>query len=351
MENTYNLLKQLVEIPSPAGNTFGIISIIDEYLHELCIETKWNHRGALLVTLPGKDQNHHRFVTAHVDTLGAMIKEIKPSGRLTMDLIGGFTFNSIEGENCRIETSSGRVYTGTILMHQTSLHVYKDSAKAERNQANMEIRIDEQVSNADDVRSLGIEVGDFISFEPRMELTPSGFIKSRHLDDKVCVVIMLQILKKLHMEEISLPYTTHFLFSNSEEIRYGGNASVPPATVEYLALDIGVIGDGQASDEYSVSICTKDSSGPYHLGLRKSLQQLSEKNNIAYNLDIFPFYGSDASSAIHAGHDIIHGLIGPGVDATHAYERTHLSSIQQTASLLFCYLQSNMMIEGGIENG
>ncbi|MFB7305137.1 M42 family metallopeptidase [Heyndrickxia sporothermodurans] len=343
MEDTYQILKQLVEIPSPAGNTFEIISFIDEYLHALDIETKRNNRGALIVTLPGKDTHLHRLVTAHVDTLGAMVKEIKPSGRLTIDLIGGLTFNSIEGENCKIETSSGRVYTGTILMHQTSLHVYKDSAKAERNQANMEIRIDEKVTNADDVRSLGIKVGDFISFEPRMELTPSGFIKSRHLDDKVCVVIMLQLLKKLHKEEISLPYTTHFLFSNSEEIRYGGNASVPSETVEYLALDIGVIGDGQASDEYTVSICAKDSSGPYHLGLRKSLQHLAEKNNIAYNLDIFPFYGSDASAAIYAGHDIVHGLIGPGVDATHAYERTHLSSIQHTSSLLFYYLQSNLM--------
>lgn len=230
-------------------------------------------------------------------------------------------------------------------MHQTSVHVYKDAGKAERNQENMEVRIDAKVKNEEDVRALGIEVGDFVSFDPRVELTDNGFIKSRHLDDKASVAILIQLIKRLKEENITLPYTTHFLISNNEEIGYGGNSNIPEKTVEYLAVDMGAIGDGQATDEYTVSICAKDSSGPYHYGLRNHLIHLAKENGIEYKVDIYPYYGSDASAAIRAGHDIVHGLIGPGIDASHAFERTHEDSLKHTENLLYHYLQSNMVLE------
>lgn len=302
-----------------------------------------NRKGGLLVTLKGKDDRKHRMLTAHVDTLGAMVKEIKNNGRLRLDLIGGFTWNSIEGEYCQIETSSGKVYTGTILMHQQSVHVYKDAGKAERNQQNIEVRIDEKVHTADEVRALGIEVGDFVSFDPRVEITESGYIKSRHLDDKASVGTLLMLIKHLVENQIELPYTTHFLISNNEEIGYGGNSNITEETVEYLAVDMGAMGDGQSTDEYTVSICVKDASGPYNYKLRKHLVQLAEKNQIDYKLDIYPYYGSDASAAIRSGHDIIHGLIGPGIDSSHAYERTHISSIENTEKLLYHYVLSHMV--------
>jgi putative aminopeptidase FrvX len=343
-EETVSLLKDLVSIPSPSGNTNEVITFVEEFLQDLKIETKRNRKGGLIATLPGKDDDNHRMLTAHVDTLGAIVKEIKPSGRLKLDLIGGFKFNSIEGEYCEIETSSGNRFTGTILMHQTSVHVYKDADKAARNQENMEVRLDEKVHNAKDVRALGIEVGDFISFDPRVQLTPSGFIKSRHLDDKASVAILLQLIKQIKSENIELPYTTHFLISNNEEIGYGGNSNITPETVEYLAVDMGAMGDGQSTDEYTVSICVKDTSGPYHYELRKRLTQLAIEQEIGYKLDIYPFYGSDASAAIRAGHDIIHGLIGPGIDSSHAFERTHKDSIENTAKLLYHYVQSQMIL-------
>lgn len=342
VSETIQLIKELVEIPSPSGNTNQIITFVEKYLRDVQVEMKRNHKGGLLVTIPGVDNEHHRMLTAHVDTLGAIVKEIKSSGRLTIDLIGGFTFNSIEGEYCQIETISGKTYTGTILMHQTSVHVYKEARKLERNQQNIEVRIDEKVHNAEDVRQLGIEVGDFISFNPRVEITPSGFIKSRHLDDKASVAILLQLIKRISNEKMALPYTTHFLISNNEEIGYGGNSNIPSQTVEYLAVDMGAIGDGQSTDEFTVSICAKDSSGPYHYGLRKKLVEIARQNNIDYKVDIYPYYGSDASAAIRAGHDIVHGLIGPGIDASHAFERTHSSSLEHTASLLYYYVQSEM---------
>ncbi len=344
MKETLTLIKKLVEIPSPSGNTEKVISFVESYLKDLNVKMKRNHKGGLLVTIPGSDHNQHRMLTAHVDTLGAIVKDIKSNGRLMIDLIGGFNYNSIEGEYCRIETSKGQVYTGTILMHQTSVHVYKEAGKLERNQKNMEVRIDESVHNAQDVRELGIEVGDFISFDPRVELTPSGFVKSRHLDDKASVALLLNLIRKISSESIDLPYTTHFLISNNEEIGYGGNSNIPHETVEYLAVDMGAIGDGQSSDEFTVSICAKDSSGPYHYGLRKKLVELAEQHNIKYKVDIYPYYGSDASAAIRSGHDLVHGLIGPGIDASHAFERTHTSSLEHTAKLLYYYVQSEMTV-------
>lgn len=343
IEETITLLKQLVSIPSPSGNTNDVITLVETFLRECGVESHRNRKGGLMVSLLGQNNQQHRLLTAHVDTLGAMVKDIKPSGRLKLDLVGGFKFNSIEGEYCKIHTSSGKVFSGTILMHQTSVHVYKDAGKAERNQDNMEVRIDEIVRRPEDVRELGIEVGDFVSFDPRIEITSSGFIKSRHLDDKASVAILLQFIKQVKENQIDLPYTTHFLISNNEEIGYGGNSNIPPETVEYLAVDMGAIGDGQATDEYTVSICAKDSSGPYHLGMRNKLVRLAKENGISYKLDLYPFYGSDASAAIRSGHDIIHGLIGPGVDSSHAFERTHRSSIENTAKLLYHYVLSEMM--------
>ncbi|PTY77052.1 peptidase M42 [Heyndrickxia sporothermodurans] len=342
-KETMELIKQLVSIPSPSGNTKKVIDFCEQYLKDSNVEMYRNRKGGLIITLPGKNTKQHRMLTAHVDTLGAMVKEVKANGRLKLTMIGGFRWNSVEGEYCKIETSSGKVYTGTILMHQQSVHVYKDAGKAERNEDNIEVRIDEKVLNEQDVRALGIEEGDFVSFEPRVEITESGYIKSRHLDDKASAAILLRLIKFIKENNVELPYTTHFLISNNEEIGYGGNSNITPETVEYLAVDMGALGDGQSSDEYTVSICAKDSSGPYHYGLRKNLVNLAKENNIEYKVDIYPFYGSDASAAIRAGFDIVHGLVGPGIESSHAFERTHESSIRNTEQLLFAYVQSDIV--------
>lgn len=343
-KETMLLIKELVSIPSPSGNTEKVISFCEQYVKDLGAVMSRNRKGGLLITLPGKDSSRHRMLTAHVDTLGAMVKEIKPNGRLKLTMIGGFRWNSVEGEYCEIETSQGNIYTGTILMKQTSVHVYKDAGDAPRNEDNIEVRIDERVFNEEDVRGLGISEGDFVSFDPRVQLTESGYIKSRHLDDKASAAILLRLIRSIMEQDIKLPYTTHFLISNNEEIGYGGNSNISPETVEYLAVDMGALGDGQASDEYTVSICAKDSGGPYHYGLRKHLVDLARKNNIDYKVDIYPYYGSDATAAIRAGFDIVHGLIGPGIESSHAFERTHESSIANTEKLLLAYVQSGMVL-------
>ncbi|MCQ6266211.1 M42 family metallopeptidase [Fictibacillus sp. WQ 8-8] len=336
-------ISDLVSIPSPAGYTDHAISYVSDFLKKENIPYYINHKGGLIATIKGKDDSKHRLLTAHVDTLGAMVKEIKGSGRLKLTMIGGFRWNAVEGEYCKIHTTDGKIYTGTILMHQTSVHVYKDAGDAKRDEVNIEVRIDQQVKTKEETEKLGISVGDFVSFEPRVEITESGFIKSRHLDDKASVGILMHLIKVIKDQRIELPYTVNFLISNNEEIGYGGNSNISEETVEYIAVDMGAIGDGQATDEYTVSICAKDSSGPYHYGLRNHLVKLAEEHSVDYRVDIYPFYGSDASAAIKAGYDIKHGLVGAGIDASHAYERTHVQSLRHTATLLLHYMQSELV--------
>lgn len=333
---TTQLLKELVSIPSPSGNTEQVIEYVASLMKQYDVPYYINRKGGLIATLKGRDNKNHRMLTAHVDTLGAMVKEIKKNGRLKLAMIGGFHWNAVEGEYCQIDTSNGNTYSGTIITTKASVHVYRD--KFERDENTMEVRIDEEVTNAEEVRELGIEVGDFVSFEPRFEETPSGFIKSRHLDDKASVAILLSIIKTLRAEGTELPYTTHFLISNNEEIGYGGNSNITPETFEYLAVDMGAIGEGQTTDEYCASICAKDSSGPYHPRLRKKLVELAKQEGAYYQIDIYPYYGSDASAAIRSGHDIVHGLIGPGIDASHSHERTHKDSLLNTGAILYAYI-------------
>lgn len=337
---------ELTSIPSPTGHTARIIHFIGKKLSALNVDYQVTHKGAILVTMKGKNDEQHRFVTAHVDTLGAIVRSVKPDGRLKIDRIGGFPYNMIEGEYCTVHSSlTDREYTGTILLHQTSTHVYREAGTLERNQSNIEVRLDYEVKSPKDVEELGIQVGDFISFDARPVITEEGFIKSRHLDDKVSVAILLEIIEKVSKGQLDLAHTTHFFISNNEEIGYGGNSNICDKTVEYLAVDMGAIGDDQATDEYTVSICVKDASGPYHLGLRNHFVKLCQANEIGYKLDIYPFYMSDASAAMSAGVDVRHGLIGAGIDASHAYERTHSKSVDATYQLVEAYLQSECIGE------
>ena len=271
-----------------------------------------------------------------------MVKEIKEDGRLTIDLIGGFKYNAIEGEYCQIETDSGETYTGTICLHETSVHVYRENEKIPRDIEHMEVRIDEKTTSKQETEGLGIEVGNFISFNPRTEITSSGFIKSRHLDDKASVAMILDLLERIKNEQIKLPHTIQFYISNNEEIGYGANASISNKIVEFIAFDMGALGEGQSSDEYTVSICAKDASGPYHKELKTHLVNLCKFNHIPYKIDIYPYYTSDASAALKAGADIKHGLFGAGIESSHALERTHIDSIHAAQNLLYAYCLSSI---------
>lgn len=332
-------LKDLLNIPSPTGHTEEAIAYIEKEFQTLGLETRRTNKGALIARLEGKNQDKEVTLSAHVDTLAAMVKEIKPNGRLKLTQLGGYVWNTVEGEYVTVENLEGKTYTGTVMTTKASSHVHGDgTASIERNADNIEVRLDERVSSIEEVTDLGINVGDFVHFDPRIEFTDSGFIKSRHLDDKAGVVSLLAIAKDLKDQTIVPNYTTNFFISTYEEVGHGAAASIPEKTFEFLAIDMAAPGDGQTSDEFSVTICAKDSSGPYDYELRKRLVNLSQEEGLSYKIDIYPYYGSDGSAALRSGYDIKVGLIGPGVDASHSFERTHLEAIENTIQLGILYL-------------
>ena len=344
MQQTIDYLKKLTSIPSPTGFTREVADYLVEELERLGYKPIRTNKGGVNVIVKGKDDTKHRVVTAHVDTLGAMVRGVKADGRLKMAKIGGYPWNMIEGENCLVHVAStGKTVSGTILIHQTSTHVYKDAGTAERTEDNMEVRLDAKVRNEKETRNLGIDVGDFISFDPRTTITDTGFIKSRFLDDKVSAAILLDLLRIYKEENLELPNTTHFMFSVFEEVGHGANSNLPKEAVEYLAVDMGAMGDDQQTDEYTVSICVKDASGPYNYEFRNHLVKLAKDNDIQYKLDIYPYYGSDASAAMRAGAEVKHALLGAGIESSHSYERTHIDSVEQTHKMVDVYLRSQLI--------
>jgi putative aminopeptidase FrvX len=334
-------LKNILTTSSPSGYTSEIMDYIKEELHILNVPYITTTKGAVIATLKGKNDDYQRTFSAHVDTLGAMVKEIKSNGHLALIPIGGYMMNSIEGENCTIKTIYGKTYSGTIQSVKPSVHISGSEAKElKRTPENMEVIIDEKVFSKEDVEKLDINIGDFICFDTRTVFTEGGFIKSRHLDDKASVGILLYAIKYLIKNNIELPYTINFFISNYEEVGHGCSAAIPEKTKEFIAVDMGCPGLTQNSTEYDCCICAKDSSGPYDLDLRIKLTELCKKHSINYKIDIYPSYGSDASAALRAGWDIKTALIGAGIFASHGYERTHIDSILATLDLIIKYSQS-----------
>lgn len=330
----------LANIPSPTGFTHEAVKYIKCILDELNANYRVTNKGAVIVSFEGKNNDKERTISAHIDTLGAMVKGIKSNGRIYFTQIGGYMLNSVEGENCTIETIDGKRYTGTILTIKPSVHIHSDAKEIDRKIENMEIVLDEKVSSKEDVEKLGIGVGDFIFFDTRTLVTKSGFIKSRHLDDKASAGILLGIIKYMVENNVTPEYKTNFFFSTYEEVGHGASASIPENTFEFLAVDMGAPGEGQNSTEFDVCICAKDSSGPYDYEFRKRLVNICREKNIGFRVDIYPNYGSDSSSALRAGYDVKTGLIGPGVFASHGYERTHRDGVLNTAKLIMEYINS-----------
>lgn len=336
-----DFLVELLNIPSPTGYHQEAVAYTQAALAALDLpgaKLSLSPKGALLLFWPGQDSAQVRGVTAHVDTLGAMVKEIKDNGRLKLTQLGGWMWNSIEGENVSIQTAIGARYRGTVLLSNTSTHVNPEASKDPRSPQTMEVRIDAKTQTAADTRALGIAVGDFVFFDPRVEVN-NGFIRSRHLDDKAGVAALYGAL--LGMKEAGLrpAFDTYCHISNYEEVGHGGAGAFPQALDELLAIDMGAMGPGQQSDEFSVSICVKDASGPYHYQMNRKLRRLAAQYEIPAQVDIYPQYSSDGSAYWRAGGQARVGLIGPGVDASHAYERTHTESLTATAQLLARYLE------------
>ncbi len=327
----------LCRIPSPSGFT----KLATDYLVKECTNMGFkptaSRKNSILVDIGGKGKPV--VLAAHVDTLGVMVRSIKSNGRLRFTKIGGYPENNIEAENCLIHTRDGREYTGAIQLNNPAVHVNRDLGKEKRSDETMEVVIDEKVSSETEVEKLGISNGDFISLDPRTKVTKSGFIKSRHLDDKASAGVLLTLAQMAADKEIDLKRKVYLLFTTYEEVGHGGSSGVPQDAVEMISVDMGAVGDDLKTDEHKVSICAKDSGGPYDYDVTTKLIQLAKANKLNYAVDIYPYYGSDVEATLSAGYDIKHALIGPGVAASHGYERTHLEGLENTLKLLEFYLK------------
>ena len=336
-------LTELLNTPSPTGDTDRAIKWIEEKFAASFtaqpVTMKRTPKGVLVAHWLGKQHDAPRGLTAHVDTLGAMVRQIKKNGRLRMTQLGGWSWTSVEGEGVTIFASNGQAYRGTILPTHASIHAHtaKDR-KAERDDTNMEVRIDAETTSEKETKALGIRVGDVIAFDPRVEVNDNGFIRSRHLDDKASIACMFGAMMALAEAGLQPAQDIYFHISNYEEVGHGAATGFPSNLADLISIDMAVVAPQQTSDEYSVTICAKDSAGPYHMQLRRELEALAEANDLRYATDIYPYYASDGESYWRAGGDVRVGLIGPGVDASHHYERTHRDALDNTTQLLLAYL-------------
>ena len=341
VERMMAFLVDLLEIPSPTGDTAEAIEFVRREFSHLPVPFNVTSKGFLVGTWEGRHSNAPRALTAHVDTLGAMVRAIKDNGRLRLTQLGSWTWNSLEGEGVTVLTGNGQRFRGTILPTVASGHAYtRTEGTAKRTEKNMEVRIDARTTSEEETTELGIRVGDVVAFDPRVEIGDAGFIRSRHLDDKAGVAAIYGALTALANAGEQPAQRTTVHISNYEEVGHGAAAGFPDDLTELLTVDMAVVAKEQTSDEFSVTICAKDSAGPYHLGLRRRLESLAEENEIEYAVDVYPYYGSDGEAYWRAGGDVAVGLVGPGVDASHHYERTHRKALEETARLLVAYLLS-----------
>lgn len=331
--------KKILAIDSPSGYTADVADYVMKEYQKLGYEPKLTTKGGVLVALGGKDKKNAVMLEAHIDTLGAMVAQIKSDGRLRVTPIGGMNANNAEAENCRIHTRFGKkVYEGTLQLANASIHVNGDYNDKKRTFDETEIVLDEKVHSREDVEALGIMTGDIVCFDPRTTVTESGYIKSRFLDDKLSVGILLGYARYLKEENVTPERMIYQHITVFEEVGHGGAASIPEGVTEVISVDMGCVGDGLACEETQVSICAKDSHGPYHYDVVTGLIAAAKREELDFAVDVYPHYGSDADVALTAGYDVRHGLIGAGVYASHGYERSHVDGVKNTFKLLCAYL-------------
>ncbi|MFH1853253.1 MAG: M42 family metallopeptidase [Candidatus Neomarinimicrobiota bacterium] len=329
------LIKELINIASPSGYTGQVLDHIAARLAACPYQIRRTNKGALLVSVT---ESPELLISAHVDTLGGMVKYLNDNGTLELTQIGGWPPNSFEGEHVTIVTQADKTYRGTFLLNNPAAHVNREVSSTERKMDKMHIRVDALTTSKKETEELGIAIGDYVLFDPRFEYTATGFVKSRFLDDKACAGIMLDIL--LNHQETVVAHNIGFFFSNYEEVGHGGSAGIPGSVRELLVADMGVVGEKVAGRETAVSICAKDSNGPYDYEMRRELVALAQSEKIPHIVDIFPFYGSDGGAALAAGMDLRVGLIGPGVSSSHGVERTHIQGIQATRDLILAFIKT-----------
>lgn len=330
---------ELLSIDSPSGYTEKAAEWVKDTFASLGFEAKLTEKGGVIIDLGGEDTSNALLLEAHTDTLGAMVAEVKGNGRLRLTPLGGMNANNAEAENVKVYTRDGKIFEGALQLINASIHVNGSYSSTQRNWDTVEVVLDENVSSAKDTRALGIETGDIVCFDPRTRRTESGYLKSRFLDDKLSVGILFGLAKYLSDTKSTLSRRVYIHVTVYEEVGHGGSASVPEGVTEAVSVDMGCVGDGLACTERQVSVCVKDSGGPYSYDLVGKLIEAAKATGADYAADVYPHYGSDVEATLRSGVDVRHGLIGAGVYASHGYERSHIDGVYNTLKLLCGFLK------------
>jgi peptidase M42 family hydrolase len=338
-------LTSLLNIPSPSGYTDQIVHYVGRELQELKIKFDVTRRGAIRATLPGRQSMAGRAIAVHLDTLGAMVRELKGNGRLAVAPVGTWSSRFAEGARVTVFTEEGP-YRGTVLPIKASGHTFADEVDTQPNTWDqVEIRVDERIYQRKDLINAGFNVGDFVAFDATPEITDNGFVNARHLDDKAGVAVLMAVAREVARNGLVLPVSCHLIFTIAEEVGFGASAVLYGDVAEMVVIDNATVAPGQNSWEFGVTIAMMDGAGPFDYHLTRKMIDICRDYEIEYSRDVFRHYRSDSASAIEAGNDTRTALLGFGVDASHGYERTHLSSLRSVARLVGLYLQSPPMFD------
>lgn len=334
-------LLEMLAIPSPTGLTSEISRYVCARLDELQVPYELTRRGTIVARLPGRTRGVARAIVNHLDTIGAVVSSFKPNGRLGLTPVGTWSSRFAEGGRVNLFTSSGS-FRGQVLPVLASGHAFNeqiDSLPVAWDQ--IELRLNEVCNDEAALHRLGVRRGDFVTFDSYPEVSPSGYISARHLDNKAGASALLTALKQIIARGEPPAIDLLAIFTITEEVGTGASASLSADVAEFVGIDIGPVAPGQNARETGVTLCAQDTSGPFDRAMLRTLKALCREHSIDYQVDLFRYYYSDANSAVRAGHDVRNALITFGTDATHGYERTHLSSLESLARLLYVYAFSD----------
>jgi peptidase M42 family hydrolase len=343
MEYVQDVLIHLLRTPSPTGRTDEVVQYIGELLMDLGMDLTVTRRGLLNATLPGRRTRPDRAIVVHADTIGCMVTRLKDNGRLEVTQLGTHSARFAEGAHVTIFTDADRTYTGTVLPLKSSGHQYGDEVDTQGvGWPLVEVRVDEPADDATSLMALGIQVGDFVALDANPMLTSSGYVKSRHLDDKAGIAAALGAFKSLIDAKVAPLVSAHLLVTIAEEVGHGATHGLDTDVSEMIAVDNAVVAPGQQSREECANIAMLDSTGPFDYHFSRRLIALCDEHGIPHRRDTFRYYRSDAASAVEAGLEMRTAVVGFGVDSSHGHERTHLDGIKHVAELLSLYLQTDL---------
>ena len=340
-ERLEKTLLELLAIPSPSGFTDEITRYIGSRLQAMGVDYDITRRGTVRARLAGASpEEPAQAVVCHVDTIGAMVRNLLPSGRIMVAPVGYWSSRFAEGARVTLFTAH-RAYRGTLLPRVT-WGVSRDAGVDEVpiGWDQIELRLDEEVTSAEQLQALGIEVGDFIALDTQAEVLPNGFVVGRNLDNKAGAAAVLETIAHLVERQQQPARDTYFLFTVTETVGSGAGAAILPEVSELVTVDFASEPWADHSPFKHLTIASGDASGPYDWHLTQHLNELARDNDIPFERRVLPACHNDAAAALAAGHDVRTAVVAYAADASHSMERTHFRSLQHVSALLQAYMLS-----------